>query len=91
MIEGISDPIAYGLGIIAFGGWIGLSVVIRLVLTGDLAPKRVIEAKDAELDALKETSREDRQQLTVLLTETVPTMNSLLSALRSSVPSREAP
>lgn len=90
MIEGISNPVAYGLGVICFGGWAGLGIVVRLILSGNLAPKRVLDAKDAELNALKETNREDRSQLTTLLTETVPTMNNLLSALRASV-SRESP
>lgn len=91
MLEGISNPLLYGITVVLFGGWIIAFYMMRLIVKGDLASKRVIDAKDAELNAVKETSREDRQQLMVLLTETVPTMNNLLTALRSSVSSRETP
>jgi hypothetical protein len=58
MIDGLSDPIAYGLGVLLFGGWIGLAGVVRLLFAGKLATSREIEEKNRELDTVKATNAE---------------------------------
>lgn len=44
MIEGISDPVAYGLAVVCFGGWILVAVAVKAMFSGRLRTQREAEA-----------------------------------------------
>lgn len=61
---------------------------VRLVFRGDLATKRVLDEKNAELDAVKAANAELSKQNGYLLHELGPLVGNVLTALKDSVGAR---
>jgi len=64
----------------ALFGWLAW-MVLRKVMSGDLETRRVSEAKDKQIAAQEQTIREQGKQLSLLLGEAMPTVNTVLRAL----------
>lgn len=69
----------------ASGGWVLFGWLAWRVLTkltnGDLITRREADAKDQENAALRAANAEQGKQLSLLLSEALPTTNAVLQAL----------
>lgn len=54
MLDGVSDPILYGLAVVCFGGWVGLFWMVRLLFTGKLCTGRELLEKDARIAVVEQ-------------------------------------
>lgn len=67
MIEGISDPVAYGLATVCFGGWILVAYTVRLLVTGKLCTGRELQEKNSRIVLLEETINSRDEQISAAL------------------------
>lgn len=67
MIEGVPDPLLYGLSVLCFGGWVGLAYMVRLLFSGKLCTGRELSEKDARVKALEDALRTRDEQVDAAL------------------------
>lgn len=46
MFEAIPNPLAYGLAVVCFGGWLLLAYMVRLMFTGKLRTESELQAME---------------------------------------------
>lgn len=81
MIENLPWPaITAASGGWALFGWLAW-MVMRKLISGDLATRREVDNKDREISALRDANREQGKQLSLLLDEALPTTVNVLQAL----------
>lgn len=72
----------------ASGGWVlfGLLawLVLRKLIAGDLVTRREVDAKDHVITLQADTIREQGKQLSLVLGEAMPTVNTVLRALHQA-------
>jgi uncharacterized membrane protein len=67
MLEGVSDPLVYGLSVLCFGGWVGLAYMVRLLFAGKLCTGRELTEKDSRVQALEQALRTRDEQVDAAL------------------------
>lgn len=67
MLEGVSDPLVYGLSVLCFGGWVGLAYMVRLLFVGKLCTGRELTEKDNRVQALEQALRTRDEQVNAAL------------------------
>lgn len=67
MLEGVADPLVYGLAVLCFGGWVGLAYMVRLLFNGKLCTGRELAEKDARVQALEQALRTRDEQVDAAL------------------------
>lgn len=67
MIEGISDPVAYGLAVVCFGGWILVAWFVRLVFAGKLRTRDELIACQDRAEAAEKALRVRDEQVDAAL------------------------
>lgn len=67
MLEAVPNPIAYGLAILCFGGWVLLAYMVRMLFTGKLCTGRELTEKDMRITALEQAVRTRDEQVDAAL------------------------
>lgn len=82
MIEGVPwQAISAASGGWILFGWLAWRVLSKLT-SGDLVTRRELDAKEQETAALRAANTEQGKQLSLLLGEAMPTVNTVLHALK---------
>lgn len=80
MIEGIAWPTVG----VAGAGWLLASICVLMIFRGQLITRREAEAKDRTIEAQQRTIDEQGRQLSLMLGESMPTVNNVLTALHKA-------
>lgn len=67
MIDGISDPLAYGLAVVLFGGWVLVAWGVRLMFAGKLRTEAELLATQKRAETAEAALRVRDSQLNAAL------------------------
>lgn len=81
MLEGIPWPI--GLSVLG-GGWLLVFIGVRMLFAGTLVTSREIDEKNRQIDNLTKTVETLNGDLRLVLGETVPAANAVMTALHKA-------
>lgn len=85
----IDSSLNYAIGIMLGGGWVLVFWGIRSLFSGNIATRREIDEKNAELDYLKSANIELRSQNDRLLYEIGPLVTRTLDAIQRVADKRQ--
>ena len=83
ILEGVSNPLIYGITVFLFGGWILLAYMVRLIAIGKLCTGRELDEKNARISALEEALAVRDKQVNASL-ELLPEFANLLEKFHAA-------